>query len=417
MQIKLSLVSLALTIACHSPYAAVPISQDIAKQLQLVVDDYYQTHKDKEKFTGIAASVLIPTDTQLDPKDIHTFVAGTIGFAPATQKIEATNLFEIGSITKSFTALILLQLQTEGSLSLNDPLGKWLPEYPQWKDVTLRKLLNMTSGIPNYSNDPVFLKLLYGNLGRTWTNKELLTYAHPEKPITTNPDKLFDYSNSNYILAALVIEKVTQDTFENQLNKRILLQRDIFKNTFYPAGPDGKKIKESIMGRLVHGYFYDEATNQNISVYNDDLSWAGAAGAMVSTTEDVVRWVQVLYHGVLIKPTFRERALAELESVVSMKTGQPITTVTEEDPSGFGLGVGYSYDKKTKERFWFYEGSTLGFRVMYLWQPCNDITTVVAINSKAAEGGGNSMGDDIIAPNLALYRTVLLNYPTLRCES
>ncbi|TAL60259.1 MAG: hypothetical protein EPN84_09830, partial [Legionella sp.] len=70
-----------------TPYAAVPITPQLQKQLQQIVDDYYQSHHEKEQFTGIAASVLVPTDKQIDPKDIHTFVAGTIGFAPYTQAV------------------------------------------------------------------------------------------------------------------------------------------------------------------------------------------------------------------------------------------------------------------------------------------------------------------------------------------
>lgn len=413
MKIKSSVMGLTLAAV----WGWTPsFAADLTNQLQKVVDEYYTTHKDKEKFTAIAASVLIPMDKHVDAHDIKTFVAGTIGYPPLNQKITPSNLFDIGSITKSYTALLLLQLQTEGKVSLDDPLGKWLPQYPQWNNVTLRHLLTMTSGIPNYSNDPVFLKKLEANLSNEWTNAELLTYAHPEKPIKMNKNNLFEYSNSNYILAALVIEKVTQDTFENQLNQRILSQKSYFNNTFYPAGPDGQKVKGLIINRQVHGYYYDPKTKKNKDTIDNNLSWAGAAGALVADTEDVARWVQVLYHGLLIKPTYRESALAELETIVSMKTGQTIPTVTAEDPAGFGLGVGYYYDKESKERFWVYKGSTLGFRVMYFWQPCNDVTTVVALNSKAGEGDPTSqLGDDIIAPNLKLYQTIVAQYPDLRC--
>ena len=77
-------------------------------------------------------------------------------------------------------------------------------------------------------------------------------------------------------------------------------------------------------------------------------------------------------------------------SVISVKTGQPINKVTEAEQKGFGLGVVAVYDKQFKQNFWFYEGSTLGFRVMYLWSPCNDVTTVVALNSKGGEGNKGS---------------------------
>lgn len=166
------------------------------------------------------------------------------------------------------------------------------------------------------------------------------------------------------------------------------------------------------------GIYMMKKKNKLIDTLTNDLSWAGAAGAIVATPEDVVHWVQLLYHGTLIKPIFRERILAELESVVSMKTGQPIPQVTEDDPYGFGLGVGYLYDKDLKQSFWVYKGSTLGFRVMYFWQPCNNVTTVVALNSKGGEGNPDSkLGDEIMEANQNLYKVILKNHPELQCIS
>lgn len=421
MDIKLNILSLSLAVlAMTSSVCAAeehPVSS-IKEPIQKIANDYYKQYSKTEQFTAMAVSVLVPHNRKIDANDITNVVIGTMGFPPLTQAITPDNLFDIGSITKSFTAFILLQLQTENKLSLEDSLGKWLPQYPQWKDVTLRQLLNMTSGIPNYSEDPVFDKKMMSDLARVWTNEELLTYAHPEKPLKHNRTNRYEYCNSNYILAALVIEKVTNDRFENQLKQRILTQNNYFQNTFYPAGLDGVAVEKAIKSRRVNGYFYDEAKRKRIDTINNDLSWAGAAGALVANTEDVIHWVQVLYHGVLINPVFKERALAELESIVSVKTGLPIASVSKEDPMGFGLGVASHYDDELKQSFWTYEGSTLGFRVMYLWTACNDVTTVVALNSKGGEGNKKSeIGDHIAEVSVTLYKAVLQHYPELRCEA
>lgn len=405
---------LAVSLITPTIYAADAVIQ---KGMQVVVDDYLKKYSKQEDFTAIAASVLIPHDKDIDPNDITSVVAGTMGYPPFNQPISTDNLFDIGSITKSFTALIILQLQTEHKLSLNDSLGKWLPQYKQWKDVTLRQLLNMTSGIPNYSEDPDFDKEMMANLGHVWTNEELLTYAHPDKPIKINKNNRYEYCNSNYILAAMVIEKAGNDSYEHQLKKRILNSDNFLNDTYYPAGADGVATGKEIKSRRVHGYFYDEHLKKQVDTINNDLSWAGAAGAIVANTEDVVRWVQLLYHGTLFNPVFKERALAELESVVSTKTGLPIAKVTAKDPMGFGLGVAYHYDQQSGQAFWTYEGSTLGFRVMYLWNPCNDVTTVVALNSKGGEGNPKSnMGDHIVDANLNLYRMILKENPELQCK-
>lgn len=416
MKIKSSLLGLTLTTFFVSSLIQASTTPDMKSLLQNEVNDYYKTYSKKEKFTAIAASVLIPQSKQNSKAEISTAVAGIMGKPPFTQPITANDLFDIGSITKSFTALLLLQLQTERKLSLDDNLGKWLPQYPNWKEVTLRQLLNMTSGIPSYSADDEFSKVMEADLTKNWTDEELLTYAHPEKPLPTNRRSLYEYCNSNYILAALVIEKVTKDSYVNQLKQRIINARNGFNNTFYPAGPEGREVQKTIANRKLHGYFYNESTAKLYDTFYNDLSWGGAAGAIVANTEDVVQWVQLLYHGLLINPVYREHALAELKSVVSMNTGRAIPTVTEEDPSGFGLGVGYYYDKKSKERFWIYKGSTLGFRVMYFWQPCNDVTTVIALNSKGGEGNPNSkMGDEIMNANMHLYHLIMEHYPELRC--
>lgn len=418
MKLRSHLLGFAFILFCTPPVLYATNDSSLTSQLQKEIEDYYKKYSKKEKFTAIAASVLIPQNQTNFKKEIKTVVHGTLGYPPLSQPVTPTNLFDIGSITKSFTALILLQLQTENKLTLDDRLGKWLPQYPNWKDVSLRQLLNMTSGIPNYSADDEFSKEMEAHLDRIWTDEELLKYAHPEKTLKKENGNSFEYSNSNYILAALVIEKVTQDTFANQLKLRIINSQNGLDNSFYPAGPDGQTVGKSIEQRRVHGYFYNEENNRLLDTLSNDLSWAGAAGAIVATTEDVVRWVQLLYHGTLIKPIFREQILAELESVVSMKTGKSIPTVTKEDPHGFGLGVGYLFDEDLKQRFWVYKGSTLGFRVMYFWQPCNNVVTVVALNSKGGEGNPDSkLGDEIMKVNQNLYKVILKNYPELQCMS
>jgi D-alanyl-D-alanine carboxypeptidase len=416
MNIKSGLLGLTATVFLISPLTQAKANTDFTTQLQKAVNNYYDTYSKKEKFTAIQASVLIPQHSLNSKKEVQTAVAGTVGNPPFSQLINANSLFEIGSITKSFTALVLLQLQTEGKLSLDDPLGKWLPQYKEWKDVTLRQLLNMTSGIPNYSEDKEFSKKMEADLSRVWTDEELLTYAHPEKPLLKNRANLYEYCNSNYILAAMVIEKVTKDTYANQLKLRIINAKNGLNNTYYPVGPGGQAVQKVIADRKVHGYYFDESSQKLNDTVGNDLSWAGAAGAIVANSEDVEHWVQLLYHGKLINPVSRERALSELESVVSMKTGRPISTVSEEEPSGFGLGVGYYYDKESKQKFWVYKGSTLGFRVMYFWQPCNNVTTVVALNSKGGEGNADSkLGDEILHANLSLYKLIMAQYPELRC--
>ncbi|KTD82503.1 serine hydrolase domain-containing protein [Legionella waltersii] len=412
----LTFISILFLSALISATHASSTKNELALKIQKEMKRYFKEYQDEEKFTALAVSIRVPHSENNDSEEVLNFVKGTMGQPPLDQKITTNNLFDIGSITKSFTALILLQLQSEGVLSLDDPLGKWLPHYENWSKVTIRHLLNMTSGIPNYSDNSEFWMQMEHNLGKVWTDEELLTYAHPEKAIETDRPSLYEYSNSNYILAALVIEKATQDTFENQLKKRIFDKTNFLQNTYYPAGPNGVNVGHAIKDRKAHGYYYDEGAKNVVDIIDSDLSWAAGAGAIVANTEDVARWVQLLYHGLLIQPEYREQALSEMKSVVSMNTGLPISNVTENDPGGFGLGVGYAFDKKSNNRFWVYQGSTLGYRVMYIWSACNDVSVVAALNSKGGDGKpGSKMGNHIFDLDLTLYKKIMKVYPELRC--
>jgi len=395
-------------ISIHSSYAT--NTQSLDNQLQHIINHYLTNEGKKEGVTGIAATISYPNHQGIMNK---TFVTGVIGYPPYNKEpVTKNNLFEIGSITKSFTSVMILQLQAEGLLKIDDKIGKWLPQYPNWKDVTIKQLLNMTSGIPSYSRNKEFQNLIYKNIRAELTDEQLLKYANPDKPVT--PGKTFDYSNTNYILAGLIIEAITHHSFADELQSRIL---DPFKlkNTYYVAGLNWKRTREKVMPRMVHGYYYDDESKKMIDVTDSNLSWGGPAGALISDTQEVATWVQVLYHGLAIPELHREKALKELESVVS-ETGQPIDTVSKENPRGFGLGVGYLYDKDLG-RFWVYEGSGMGYRTMYLWKACNNVSVVAALNNKAGEANSKLHGGDHIQKLLlTIYKKVIDTYPTFRCH-
>ena len=105
--------------------------------------------------------------------------AGKVGRDPDARPVDQDALYQMGSTSKSFTVAVILQLEAAGKLSIDDTLGKWLPEYPAWKDVTIRRLLNMTSGIPNYSETEWMSRVWAKEPMRTLTLKELADVAYP----------------------------------------------------------------------------------------------------------------------------------------------------------------------------------------------------------------------------------------------
>ncbi len=147
-----------------------------------------------------------------------------IGLAEGTTRydggppVSPSALWQIGSNSKAFTAVILLQLEAEGRLSINDPIGKWLPQYPAWRHITIRQLLDMTSRIPDYASQPAFLTALAANLSARFTAAQLVSYV---TGLPLGPAG-YQYTNTDYILAQMIIEKVTGDSYASQLTRRII---------------------------------------------------------------------------------------------------------------------------------------------------------------------------------------------------
>ena len=209
-----------------------------------------------------------------------------------TEPVRPDSVWQIGSNTKAFTAVLLLKLEAERRLSIDDPLGQWLPEYPQWRDVSIRRLLNMTSGIPSYDQQPAFQADYVAGRLTHFSAERLIGYA-VGAPTTSG----YSYSNTNYVLAEMVIERVTGRSHADELQERLvepLCLRDThYREHLYP---------DSVTSRLPAGY---SALDQipglsglvGRDVSRDTLSWGRAAGGIISTTGDMTRWERALYTG------------------------------------------------------------------------------------------------------------------------
>ncbi len=128
----------------------------------------------------------------------------------------------MGSTSKSFAAAVILKLEAAGALSLDDTVGKWLPQYPAWKAVTIRRLLNMTSGIPNYSETEAISRAWVANPSRDLTAEELVGFAYPtgtnDLPTTTG----YHYSNTNYVLASLIAAKAAGRPYRDLVHTMLI---------------------------------------------------------------------------------------------------------------------------------------------------------------------------------------------------
>jgi D-alanyl-D-alanine carboxypeptidase len=239
------------------------------------------------------------------------------GFARVSPR-EAMNpvdRFRVGSITKSFVATVLLQLVGERKLTLDDSLEHWLPGLvPNGRAITIRELLQHTSGVYDYTNDAAFRTAVLANPLRVWTPSQLVKVAVSHRPLFA-PGRRWSYSNTNYVLAGLVLEAVTHRTVADELRDRIFRPLRLH-GTSFPVGP-------TISGPRAHGYlFYGTPLVRDTSYVSASAAWA--AGAIVSTVDDVSTFYRSLLGGRLLRPAL----LAKMESTIDTGNG-----------NGYGLGL------------------------------------------------------------------------------
>lgn len=380
----IALLALAMTGLATQAFAAEGTL--LQQRLEADLRHYLASRQTIEHISALSLSVSLPGGSA----NIEA-TAGTDQYAGGAA-VTPADLYQIGSNTKAFTAVTLLQLEAEGKLSLEDALGKWLPQYPAWHGVTLTRLLNMTSGIPTYDSLPAMQQAYAANPRKDFSPEELIHYVYPGTPGAPPATTGWSYSNTNYVLAELVIEKATGHRYAEELRQRFFARPELsLSDTFYE--PHG--YPAAVISRTVSGYFFSNTPdNAGLApLYGKDmrelsLSWARGAGAAVSTPTDLTHWVRALYHGGVLQPQQQK----ELESLVSLRTGKPITDIVKGDSRGFGLGVGRDM-LPSMGKFWFYEGETLGYRMIYVWYPRSDVIIALGINSQpnAAENHGQQL--------------------------
>jgi D-alanyl-D-alanine carboxypeptidase len=374
--------------------AAAPSDATLRASLQRDLNQYLSARSKIEHISAISLSVSLHGQ----PQNIN-LTAGRTRYGGATP-VTPDNLWPIASNTKAFTTATILQLEAEGKLSIDQTVGRWLPQYPAWKNVTIRRLLDMTSGIPTYDFVPAWQRDYVKNPKRNFTIAELIAYVYPENnPNAPPPTHGYNYSNSNYLLAELIIERASGHSYASELERRFL-QSDIGLNDTYYSGT---QYPHDVLDRVVSGYFFSHDAEMaglaplfGKDVRDDTLSWGQAAGGMISTPEDLTRWARALYTGPVLAPKQR----SELLSLVSMKTGKPIAKTSLSDPRGFGLGVSQSTAPEVGT-VWLYEGETFGHRTYLLYFPRQD--AVIAFGLNSAPDSKEDQGTKLL---VTIYKTL-----------
>lgn len=360
------------------------VDTPVAARLQQIVAAYV---KERGPIEGLSRAAL-----QVDRGggDTISVFAGDDGLSDA-KPIGPDTLFDIGSNTKGFTAALVLKLEADGRLSLDDTIGRWLPQYPAWKNVTIRSLLQMVSGIPNYSET---VEIEVADIHHQFSARDLIGFVDPSNGKHFPPGSGWFYSNTNYILAGLIIEAASGMNYEQALTTMILEPLGLH-DTFYADGPHpGPAAAGPVMSRVPRALYMLEdclayqpepchlstlAPLIGKDMRAQNRSWAGEAGAIISNPRDLALWIRAVFE----KRVFPAKQLDEMTTLVSNKTGLPLHEVTADDPIGFGLGRFY---RKELGAYWFYEGETLGFRTIFAYWPQHDLLITAAVNSRPPNG-------------------------------
>ncbi|MYT27525.1 MULTISPECIES: serine hydrolase domain-containing protein [unclassified Streptomyces] len=319
---------------------------------------------------GIVDSGL--TGVQMRVHDQRGDWVGSAGVSKlgATAKPPTDGYFRIGSATKTFTATLVLQLVAEGKVGLDSPAADYLPQFGLDRRITVRMLLQHTSGLFDYTGEHYPDGKVVPGIpwqGKEWVDNRFHTYQ-PEKlvrfalskPVRFAPGTSWSYSNTNYVLARLLIEKVTGHSYTDEVKRRIVLPLKL-KHTLAPG------TSPEIPEPHAHSYYrYQDAGRQKtVDVTRQNPSWISSAGEMISTTEDLHTFFSALLGGKLLPPAL----LAEMRKPHS-------TTVPK---MGYGLGL-QAQKADCGSTVLFHDGGVQGAGTLMYSTPDGSRTMEAAVN-------------------------------------
>jgi CubicO group peptidase (beta-lactamase class C family) len=279
------LAALTLSVVLYAAVAA--FAQDIARMEQVI-----QSHVSAGTFMG----------TVLVAKDGAVIVDKAYGMANLEWDVPntPTTKFRLGSITKQFTAAAILLLEERGKLKVDDRVKSYLPDSPMaWDRITIFNLLTHSAGIPNFTSSPD-----YNTIKLSARSADAAVAAFRDRPLDFGPGEEMRYSNSGYLVLGAIIEKVSGQTYE----------KFVADNLFAPAGmtDSGYDSNSAIIKRRASGYVRTPAGFTNAGYLH--MSIPHAAGALYSTTHDLLKWEQALFAGRIVSKASLDRMITPFKN-------------------------------------------------------------------------------------------------------
>ncbi|MFL9865201.1 serine hydrolase [Paraburkholderia fungorum] len=328
------------------------VSVSRASQFQLAVQQTITQYG----IPGVVASVRMPGQPEWKQAFGYADVAGQVPFNP-------DSFFPIRSVTKSFTATLVLELVRNGLVTLDSVLETFVPGIPNGQSITLADLAGMQTGIADYSATPAFRQAFISDVTQAFTETQLVDFAIPASPVFA-PGAEYQYCNTNTVLLGRVVETVTGQSFSTVLQSGILGPLNL-THTAYPmavALPDPHPTPYDLN--------VDDHSLTPLPLINPTA--LAASGAMTSTVDDLQIWALALGQGRLIGTELRDEQIARSRTVTNGPT---------YDRYGLGIGI--------LDSWWGHTGSGLGFQIATFYDPASTTTIVVAVNASVSGGARN----------------------------
>ncbi len=290
----------------------------------------------------------------------------------------------IGSNTKTWTGTVILQLVQEGKLRLDDPVSKYRPDVPNGQNITITHLLDMRSGLYNYSESLELNQTLDTSPAKAWTPDELLGIAYKYRPYFP-PGQGYHYSNTNTILLGVIIEKLTGKPVEQEFQARIFTPLGLSNTQFPPRTenalptpyPNGYQFGTNVATMASEVLPVDQqaaakaGTLKPFDSTHDNPSWAWTAGAGISTANDLARYAEALVGGGLLNDAMQKQRLAS------------IRPINPDDPRSLGYGLALAQFGPV----YGHTGELPGYNTFVGYDPQRKIAIVVWSSLNAAPDG------------------------------
>jgi D-alanyl-D-alanine carboxypeptidase len=358
----ISLLSIGFSLSIVPPTQAATVlekSRSLHAELRPALDDRIKGIMERERIPGMAIVVMK-----------NGLVIERRGYGLADRETQTTvganTRFPIGSVTKQFTATAVMLLVEEGKLDLDQPIRQYLSDLPiTWQPLTLRQLLAHTSGLSesiNYRQINIAYRNAKGDR-KVQNLPEIYQALNPK--LDFPPGEAWMYSNTGYLVAGLIIEKVSGQSYHDFMRDRI----------FQPLGMNETQAELSNVPNLASGYYWN-SRGWNRQLDKLDLAgwqWAHAAGNIISTATDMTKWAAALNAGKLLKPTSYEQLWSE-------------TRLNNGRATGYSYGLGWGVNRFNHHLTISHGGSISGYASGVARFPDDRLDVIVLTNNIEADG-------------------------------